>query len=91
VLTPLLLFELAFNGILAKKTSPMTFFITPTWKKTTRTRSSNRSNWTFGDEESSWDRASTLADPTGPDFLNYRGVLNQNVADAIKQSSLEFG
>jgi len=48
-------------------------------------------NWTFGDEEQKFDRASALADPTGPNFLHYKGVLNSDVRDAIKSSSLHFG
>mmetsp|Transcript_5220 Transcript_5220/g.12205 ORF Transcript_5220/g.12205 Transcript_5220/m.12205 type:complete len:323 (-) Transcript_5220:276-1244(-) len=49
------------------------------------------SNWTFGDHGRDFGRASTFADPTGPGFLSYKGVLNGDVRDAIKSSSLHFG
>jgi hypothetical protein len=49
------------------------------------------SNWEFGDVKRDWSRASTLQDPTGPQFLSYRGVLNEDVRDNIKSSNLYFG
>jgi hypothetical protein len=37
-------------------------------------RKGQKVNWDFGDApERDWDRASTLADPTGPNFTSYRG------------------
>mmetsp|Transcript_33693 Transcript_33693/g.39608 ORF Transcript_33693/g.39608 Transcript_33693/m.39608 type:complete len:327 (-) Transcript_33693:288-1268(-) len=48
-------------------------------------------NWNFGDADRDWKRASTLNDPTGELFQSYRGILNEEVRDAIKQSSLYFG
>lgn len=49
------------------------------------------SNWEFGDVPRDWQRASTLDDPTGVNFSSYRGVLNEEVRDNIKSSSLYFG
>lgn len=48
-------------------------------------------NWSYGDADRDWKRASALNDPTGQDFHSYRGKLNEEVRDAIKSSSLYFG
>lgn len=52
-------------------------------------------NWDFGDGTSAkvngYERASTLADPTGPAFLSYKGQLNADVRAAIRTSSLHLG